>query len=110
MSLFKNFTINKITSVKTINVFLFSILPHLLSAFILEGSKTSYAQFPSWDQSNSDSSLSFEFRTGEPHGLLLYSDFKSCQYLEIKLVGGQIRARIDTGYGEQVSGQIYQHI
>ena len=57
-----------------------------------------------WDQSNSDSSLSFEFRTGEHHGLLLYSDFKSCQYLEIKLVGGQIRARIDTGYGEQVSG------
>ena len=103
MSLFKNMSIN-ITSIKTINVFLFIILPNLSSAFILEGSKTSYAQFPPWTISgNSESSLSFEFRTAEQHGLLLYSDIKSCQYLEIKLVSGQIRARMDTGYGEQVS-------
>ena len=69
--------------VMTLGVFLNFIIP-ISSAFVLEGSKTSYAQFPKWDGA-SDSSLSFEFRTDQPSGLLLYSDHSSCVYLEIKL-------------------------
>ena len=81
-------------------VFLLQLLPSL-SAFVLEGSKTSYAQFPAWPGVTSDNSesqsLSFEFRTAKPSGLLLYSDTVTCDYLEIRLVGGELRVRLDTG-------------
>ena len=70
-------------SVSTIFIFL-SFFLQIISAFVLEGSKTSYAQFPKW-AGDSDSSLTFEFRTDQPNGLLLYSDHNSCNYLEIKL-------------------------
>ena len=87
--------------VKVSLVFLLQLLPSL-SAFVLEGSKTSYAQFPAWAgvMSSSDRvnrKLSFEFRTAKPSGLLLYSDTVTCEYLEIRLVGGELRARLDTG-------------
>ena len=86
--------------VKVSLVFLLQLLPSL-SAFVLEGSKTSYAQFPAWagvsSSDSSDRKLSFEFRTAKPSGLLLYSDTVTCEYLEIRLVGGELRARLDTG-------------
>ena len=80
-------------------VFLLQLLPSL-SAFVLEGSKTSYAQFPAWpgvSSSDVNRRLSFEFRTAKPSGLLLYSDTVTCEYLEIRLVRGELRARLDTG-------------
>ena len=84
---------------KVTAVFLLQLLPSL-SAFVLEGSKTSYAQFPAWDvSSESEARLSFEFRTAKPSGLLLYSDTVTCQYLELRMVSGELRARIDTGPG-----------
>ena len=86
--------------VKVSLVFLLQLLPSL-SAFVLEGSKTSYAQFPAWagvsSSDSSDRKLSFEFRTAKPSGLLLYSDTVTCEYLEIRLVRGELRARLDTG-------------
>ena len=41
--------------------------------------------------------MSFEFRTAKPSGLLLYSDTVTCDYLEIRLVSGELRVRLDTG-------------
>ena len=86
---------------KVTAVFLLQLLPSL-SAFVLEGSKTSYAQFPAWpgvSSSDVNRRLSFEFRTAKPSGLLLYSDTVTCQYLELRMVSGELRARIDTGPG-----------
>ena len=84
---------------KVTAVFLLQLLPSL-SAFVLEGSKTSYAQFPAWDiSSESEVRLSFEFRTAKPSGVLLYSDTVTCEYLELRLVSGELRARMDTGPG-----------
>ena len=72
------------------------------SAFELEGSPTSYAQFPAWRPSGPahPAQLSFQFRTDTAGtagaagaaGLLVYSD---CDQLEVKLVpGGGVRARL----------------
>ena len=83
---------------KVIVVFLLPLVPPL-SAFVLEGSQTSYAQFPAWDATSDESRLSFEFRTARPSGLLLYSDSVSCEYLELRLVSGELRARLDMGPG-----------
>ena len=87
---------------KVTAVFLLQLLPSL-SAFVLEGSKTSYAQFPAWDvSSESEVRLSFEFRTAKPSGVLLYSDTVTCEYLELRLVSGELRARMDTHEGGRV--------
>ena len=88
-------------SVKPILVFLATILPQM-SAFVLEGSKTSYAQFRKWD-GGTNSALSFEFRTEQTDGLLLYTDDSStCDFLEVKLVGSAVRLRFNTGFGGQI--------
>ena len=69
---------------------------------MLEGSRTSYAQFKKWD-GGTDSGLSFEFRTDSGDGLLLYTDDQStCDSLEVKLVGGRLRLRVNTGLGPGV--------
>ena len=68
----------------------------------MEGSKTSYAQFKKWE-GGTDSGLSFDFRTRSSDGLLLYTDDPStCDSLEIKLVGGRVRLRVNTGAGPGV--------
>ena len=83
------------------------LLPSLLpltmtSAFVLEGSKTSYAQFPRWE-GTADSSLSFEFRTSQPSGLLLYTEqADSCHFLQLSLVSGRLQLRLNAGHGSQV--------
>ena len=72
------------------------------SALVLEGSKTSYAQFKKWD-GGTDSSLSFEFRTESSDGLLVYTDDPStCDSLELKLVEGRLRLRMNTGAGPTI--------
>ena len=81
-----------------VNVFLIIIsifVPHQ-SAFVLEGSSSSYAQFPSW-QPDIHSSFSLEFRTDQSDTLLWYSQHHSCQFIEVKIVGGQLRARLNFG-------------
>ena len=73
-----------------------------MSAFVLEGSKTSYAQFRKWD-GGTNSALSFEFRTEQSNGLLLYTDDSStCDFLEVKLVSSGVRLRFNTGFGGQI--------
>ena len=69
---------------------------------VLEGSKTSYAQFKKWD-GGTNSSLSFEFRTESSDGLLVYTDDPStCDSLELKLVDGRLRLRVNTGAGPTI--------
>ena len=83
---------------------LLALLPHHTRAFVLEGSKTSYAQFPPWDGS-ARSSLSVEFRTSLPSGLLLYSDSdlaNTCHFLHLTLVRGSVQLRFNSGQGGQV--------
>ena len=63
------------------------------SAFLLEGSRTSYAQFQQWELSLPAAALSFQFRTTERAGLLLYTDSRAgCRFLQLKLVQGGVRA------------------
>ena len=72
----------------------------------LEGSKTSYAQFKKWD-GGTDSSLSFEFRTDSMEGLLVYTDDPTtCDNLELKLVDGRLRLRMNTGAGDLANTEI----
>ena len=81
---------------------LLPLLPHLTRAFVLEGSKTSYAQFPRWE-GRDDSSLSLEFRTDQPSGLLLYTQLsQTCHFLQLKLTQGNLQLRLNTGHGSQV--------
>ena len=84
---------------------LLTLLPHHTRAFVLEGSKTSYAQFPPWDD-RGRSSLSVEFRTDLPSGLLLYSDseqsINTCHFLHLTLTLGSVQLRFNSGQGAQV--------
>ena len=83
---------------------LLALLPHQTRAFVLEGSRTSYAQFPPWE-GGAHSWLSVEFRTSLPSGLLLYSDSdlaNTCDFLHLTLVQGRVRLRFNSGQGAQV--------
>uniref|UniRef100_A0A7I4Z531 Neurexin-3a n=1 Tax=Haemonchus contortus TaxID=6289 RepID=A0A7I4Z531_HAECO len=46
---------------------------HSIAAIILSGAPNSYARYPKWAHSF-ENSLSFEFKTKQSHGLLLYTD------------------------------------
>ena len=60
---------------------------------VLEGSHTSYAQFRQWYGGQNDT-LTFEFSTNQSDALLLYSDNNhEKEYLQIKLVGGNVMLR-----------------
>ncbi|KAG8179390.1 hypothetical protein JTE90_003646 [Oedothorax gibbosus] len=72
-------------------------------SFVLEGSTTSYAQFKRWYADVTDS-LSFEFKTTEPNGLLLYLDDGGLgDFFELKLVDGVIRFRFNLGGGPMLA-------
>ena len=72
------------------------------SAFQLEGSQISYAKFPPWDPCQ-NGSIALEFQTTRPHGLLLYADDGGrFDFLEVKLVGGVVRLRVNLGGGVAV--------
>ena len=89
-------------SLSSLLLLLPSLLPLHTSAFVLEGSKTSYAQFPRLE-GRADSSLSLEFRTDEPSGLLLYTELsQTCHFLQLSLTRGRVQLRFNTGHGSQV--------
>ncbi|XP_064486129.1 neurexin 1-like [Ornithodoros turicata] len=69
-----------------------SVVP---SVVVLEGSTTSYAQFRRWVTSGSFSTLSIDFQTADPSGLLLYADDGGQgHFVELKLVEGSLRLRL----------------
>lgn len=74
----------------------------LASAFLLEGSSTSYAQFRKWNP-GLNGSLELEFKTEQPNGLLLYTDDGGTyDFFEVKLVEGALRLRYNLGGGAQI--------
>ncbi|KFM68851.1 Neurexin-2-alpha, partial [Stegodyphus mimosarum] len=78
---------------------LFVLSKSSVKAFVLEGSPNSYAQFKRWYAGVTDS-LSFDFRTTEPNGLLLYLDDGGISdFIELKLVDGTLRLRFNLGGG-----------
>ncbi|XP_071518617.1 neurexin 1 isoform X3 [Panulirus ornatus] len=73
-----------------------------VSGFLLEGSPTSFAQFPRWVP-GANGSLEFEFLTREPNGLLLYTDDGgSYEFFEVKLVEGAVRLHYNMGGGARL--------
>ncbi|KAH7972959.1 hypothetical protein HPB52_019468 [Rhipicephalus sanguineus] len=75
------------------------------SAVVLEGSSSSYAQLRRW-QAGPQATLSLDFQTQEPSGLLLYADDGGHgDFVELKLVEGTLRQvddatlRLSLGYG-----------
>lgn len=72
------------------------------SAFTLEGSQTSYAQFRKWN-AGLNGTLKLEFRTAQPSGLLVYTDDGGkFDFFELKLVEGALRLRYNLGSGAQI--------
>ena len=70
--------------------------------FDMEGSQTSYAKFPTWAQCQ-NGSLTFEFETSQPNGLLMYADDGGkYDFFEVKLVGGVARLRLNLGGGTSI--------
>ena len=81
----------------------FMALCGLATAFVLEGSQTSYAQFKRWKPSLHNSTISFEYQTNQPNGILLYMDDGGYyDFLELKLVEGRVRLRYNFGAGPRV--------
>ncbi|XP_077538262.1 neurexin 1 [Haemaphysalis longicornis] len=69
------------------------------SAVLLEGSSSSYAQLRRW-QAGPQATLSLDFQTQEPSGLLLYTDDGGHgDFVELKLVEGTLRLRLSLAYG-----------
>ncbi|GFR14175.1 neurexin-3 [Trichonephila clavata] len=82
------------------------VLHHLWNclclSFILDGSPTSFAQFPRW-LAGLNGTLSLKFRTREPNGLLLYTDDGGTyDFFEVKLVEGNARLRFNLGGGTAI--------
>ena len=70
--------------------------------FELEGSQISYAKFPRWNPCL-NGSLSFEFRSTQSNSLLMYmDDGKQWDFIEVKLVGGVVRLRMNLGNGASI--------
>lgn len=89
-----------------ISIFHLLVLQELLiivtRGFILDGSPTSFAQFPRW-HAGLNGTLSLKFRTREPNGLLLYTDDGGTyDFFEVKLVEGTARLRFNLGGGTAI--------
>lgn len=83
-------------------LFLQDLLIVLATGFILDGSPTSFAQFPRW-HAGLNGTLSLKFRTREPNGLLLYTDDGGTyDFFEVKLVEGNARLRFNLGGGTAI--------
>lgn len=81
-------------------VVLLFIIPCL--GFDLEGSQISHAKFPRWNPCL-NGSLSFEFRTTQGNSLLMYmDDGRQWDFIEVKLVGGVVRLRMNLGNGASI--------
>ncbi|XP_042239815.1 neurexin-3-like [Homarus americanus] len=78
------------------------MITRAVSGFLLEGSPTSFAQFPRW-MPGANGSLEFEFLTRELNGLLLYTDDGgSYEFFELKLVEGAVRLHYNMGGGARL--------
>lgn len=97
------------TCMRCYSIFFLSIFIFVLSfclqshhAFRLEGSRDSFAKFPSWNPCQ-NGSFTFEFNTAHPNGLLVYmDDGGKIDFLELKLVGGVVRLRLNLGEGTTI--------
>lgn len=68
--------------------------------FILEGSRLSFVRFPKWYHSF-ENVLSFEFKTKQPNGLLMYTDDGGAgNFYEIRLVDGELQLQMRLGNQE----------
>ena len=78
-------------------VVLFALLsstsvPRSVDAVFIHGTESSYVRYPRWN-SCPNASLSFEFRTAQPEGLLLYADDGGLyDFFEISHSGGSVAA------------------
>ena len=68
------------------------------ASFQLDGSTVSFAKFPEW-QPCQNGSISLQFKTSQANALLLYTDGLGFDYVEVKLVGGGLRLRMNLGGG-----------
>ena len=72
------------------------------SAFVLEGSPQTFAQYPRWNP-GPNGSLEFAFQTQDPSGLLLYADDGgSYEFFAVKLVEGAVRLQYNLGGGSRL--------
>lgn len=72
------------------------------SAFLLDGSQSSFAQFRKW-YSGLNGTLELEFKSDQPNGLVLYTDDGGTyDFFELKLVEGVLRLRYNLGGGAQI--------
>lgn len=72
------------------------------SAFLLDGSQSSFAQFRKW-YTGLNGTLELEFKSDQPNGLVLYTDDGGTyDFFELKLVEGVLRLRYNLGGGAQI--------
>lgn len=72
------------------------------SAFNLDGSQNSFAQFRKW-YTGLNGTLELEFKSEQPNGLVLYTDDGGTyDFFELKLVEGVLRLRYNLGGGAQI--------
>jgi leucine-rich repeat transmembrane neuronal protein 1/2 len=71
---------------------------HWCSAFNLDGRPGSYAKFPAWEPCQ-NGSFSFEFKTDSQNALLVYMDSGKFRFFELKMVGGNLRLRVNLAEG-----------
>lgn len=72
------------------------------SAFLLDGSQSSFAQFRKW-YTGLNGTLELEFKSDQPNGLVLYTDDGGTyDFIELKLVEGVLRLRFNLGGGAQI--------
>lgn len=92
----------------TICILLCYLIKHVHSSIQLDGTQQSYAKYPPI-LLNPPSTISFEFQTIQPNGLLIYIDKFSTQssddqstsddnFIELKLIESQLRLRFNYGY------------
>lgn len=75
---------------------------HAGSAFLLDGSQNSFAQFRKW-YTGLNGTLELEFKSDQPNGLVLYTDDGGTyDFFELKLVEGVLRLRYNLGGGAQI--------
>lgn len=80
----------------------FLLLVHGSSAFLLDGSQSSFAQFRKW-YTGLNGTLELEFKSEQPNGLVLYTDDGGTyDFFELKLVEGVLRLRYNLGGGAQI--------
>ena len=84
-----------------LTLYLFSFctfIMHTFAYFTLNGQQGSFAKFPAWKPCL-NGSFSFQFRTEHQNALLVYLDHGNFKFFELKLVGGNLRLRVNFAEG-----------